>query len=125
MISEAQLHSVATILLDQVKDDSAKPFYDMMSGAVVWAGEVVSGLTTGQLGCLRSLFRCRTNLILNEPDKKFDGIWEAFQEACPNWIGFLPERSGRDEQLVNMVRELKRKSDRRTAVLFRTTDKHR
>lgn len=119
MISDTELNSLGRILASQVRNDSSKPFYDLMSGAIVWTDEVVLGLPPDQMLWLRLLFRCRTNLILSEPDEKLAGICEAFQAACPGWIGFSPERYERNEDLVNTVRELKRKGERRTAPLFR------
>ena len=70
----------------------AKPFFELMSGGLVWDDERISGLEPELLGCLRGLFRYRSSLIEQSPDERFSSLWNIAKQDCPEWIGFREDR---------------------------------
>ena len=86
------------------KDENARFFYDLMSGAFIWEDEKLYGLKTGELGCLRAIFRYRTSLITQELDERFASLWNALREKYPEWIGFAPERCSPDQSFAECYR---------------------
>ena len=91
------------------KDTNASPFFDQMSGAFIWSDEKVHGLSVNEMGCLRAIFRYRTNLIVQEEDKRFESLWIELKEKCPNWIGFSPERCSPNDSLQSRYQEIRKK----------------
>src|SRR5215813_628912 len=90
---EKQLDSLIPMLLKLKRDPSSEPFYDMMSDALVWEDEMLfAGLSAEQMGCLRTIFRYRTSLIVGSPDQRFQQLWKLLTAKCPQWIGFSPSR---------------------------------
>src|ERR1035437_2137549 len=83
-------------------DVSAEVFYDLMSGALVWSDEKITGLTAEEMGCLRAIFRFRTSIIASEPDERFRNLSNKPRAAYPDWIGFDPSRSQADESLSKL-----------------------
>ena len=72
-------------------DPMAKPFYEIMSGALVWTDEKHPSLTSELIGSLRQLWHFRTRCILQNERIENDVIAYCVI-LFPNWIGFLPER---------------------------------
>jgi hypothetical protein len=68
------------------KDDNAAPFFDCMSRAFIWSDEKLHGLSVDEMGCLRSLFRYRTNLIVQGDHRRFESLWADLKETYPDWI---------------------------------------
>src|SRR5262245_28514702 len=44
------------------------------------------------LGALRILWNYRTSLILENPRREFEELWNFAVRLAPQWPGFLPER---------------------------------
>jgi hypothetical protein len=89
---------------------SAEVFYDLMSGALVWTDEKITGLTAEEMGCLRAIFRFRTSIIAREPYERFRNLWNKLRAAYPDWIGFDPSRCQADEDLSKLYHQRKTSS---------------
>ena len=90
------------------KDEGATPFFDCLSGAFVWSDERIFGLNTNEMGCLRAIFRYRTNLIVREQDLRFELLWNQLKQKCPAWIGFDPVRCSPDAELMAKYLEIRK-----------------
>src|SRR5258707_8470723 len=105
---EKYLGSLVPALADLKLDPSAKPFYDIMSGGLIWSDEKLPlGLSAEQLGCLRAVFRFRTSLIEGTPDSRFQTLWNVLKERCPGWIGFAPSRCSPTLELRETLHKLR------------------
>jgi len=79
----------------------ARPFYEYMSGGLIWTDETnVSG---EMLDALRLLFHCRTQLIMQSPQKEWAEYWAAAHKIAPNWVGFHANRCAPTEKLRKLV----------------------
>jgi hypothetical protein len=107
---EDYLDNLASKLRTLKRDISAKVFYDLMSGALVWTDEKVTGLTVEEIGCLRAVFRFRTGIITNEPDERFRVLWDKLRAKYPDWIGFDPSRCQINEDLSKLYHRHKKSS---------------
>lgn len=69
----------------------AAPYYELMSGALIWPDETNADTPVHVIWALRHLFAYRTRLMIDdgEPD---DTSWDQCVTLFPNWIGFLPAR---------------------------------
>ena len=70
---------------------TAKPSYEIWSGAIIWSDETSPAFPVELIWALNQLFAYRTKLLLEakEPDIPF---WTECVDLFPKWIGFLPER---------------------------------
>lgn len=92
----------------------ATPFYEIMSGGLVWSDEKISDIPSEAIWALRPLFAYRASLILGEPEEKWRSYWNECRTLFPRWIGFHPDRQRQAPELViclkkekaNMLREL-------------------
>jgi len=91
--------------------DTATPFYEMMSGALMWPDEKAS-LPSLELGWFRATLAFRSSLILNSPRTEFEPIWQAVKKIAPKWPGFRPERCTPSAELVEILNKQKGKSAR-------------
>jgi hypothetical protein len=84
------LHAAHLNAID-TPNPNAAPFYELMSGALIWSDETTRETSVYVIWALRSLFAYRTQLMLSgsEPDNPF---WDECVAKFPRWIGFLPER---------------------------------
>jgi hypothetical protein len=85
-------------------DPSATVNYDLFSDGMRWSDEIPECVYTDLANerqnsnvwdCLRILWRYRTSLILEKPDKREDslrGMWDLALQAFPNWPGFQETR---------------------------------
>jgi len=103
------LDSVIARLKETQKDKDAYPFFDHMSGAFIWSDERILGLKGYEMGCLRAIFRYRTNLIVQEDDKRFESLWADLKAKYPDWIGFSPERCSPNHVLLARYKEIRSK----------------
>jgi hypothetical protein len=46
-------------------------------------------------------------VIIDRPDRRFQGLWDRLKKSCANWIGFDPSRCQESEGLAQLS---KRKS---------------
>jgi hypothetical protein len=107
---EDYLDSLIPKLRISKRDISAKVFYDLMSGALIWSDEKIAGLPPEEMGCLRAIFRFRTSIITSEPDERFRNLWNKFRAAYPEWIGFDLSRCRADEGLSKLYHQRKTSS---------------
>ena len=85
-------------------DPNAEPNYDAMSDGLIWSDE--SALIKRQnfdlevewhlISALRPVWHHRARLICGE-SSDYEPQWIQANSAFPNWIGFLPERTGTDD----------------------------
>jgi hypothetical protein len=85
-------------------DRTQPPFYELMSGALVWRDETRPNTPTEVIWALRFLCAYRTSLMLGEPRAELATIWEHSVSLFPKWVGFLPERRASDPELLAIYR---------------------
>lgn len=97
---------VAEVLRRQELDPNARVFHELMSDGLVWSDEK-SRLSQGDVSYfspMRVIWHRRTLMICEEP-ARFEDEWNALLEACPEWIGFRPERLAANPELAKMRRD--------------------
>lgn len=93
----------------QKLDKDASFICDVMSGGFIWSDERIPGLKRNETGCLKAIFRYRTNLIVQENDYRFEALWDELKKKYPEWIGFDPSRCSPREELQLQYRKIKNK----------------
>jgi hypothetical protein len=83
---------------------TATPFYELMSGGLVWTDEKITDVPSEVIWALRPLFAHRASLIKGVPDTKWLAYWAACIEMFPRWIGFLPERAKPTAQNIALLK---------------------
>jgi len=81
----------------------ARPFYEIMSGALIWPGETVASTLTRLIWSLRFLFHHRTGLIPDE-NWRFADEWKLGRRLFPHWVGFHPSRCQPSPRLAQIYR---------------------
>ena len=95
--------SVLAGKLDRLKPSpDAKPFYDLLAGALIWTDEILdpAELPIGILECLRPVFHYRTTVILGTPKQDYHQYWTEAQRLCPNWPVLDPSRSSGEHRMM-------------------------
>lgn len=87
-----------------VPDSTQPPFYELMSGALVWRDETREDTPTEVIWALRLVCAYRTSLMRGQPRAEFATLWEHCLRQFPNWVGFLPERRASDPVLLEIYR---------------------
>lgn len=87
-----------------VADPTQPPFYEVMSGALVWPVETRSETPIAVIWALRTLWAHRTSVMLGEPKPELAKFWEHGLSHFPKWVGFLPERRAPDPELLAIYR---------------------
>lgn len=82
-----------------------KPFYELMSGAVVWRDETNAQTPGEVIGALRFIWGYRTSLMLDEPREELEELWRFGMSAFPRWVGFRPTRRTATPKLLRIYRE--------------------
>jgi len=108
----AQFEKYARLLNTLPFRASARHFYEVMSGAIMWDDEKAD-IPFSEIGWFRVALAYRSSLILGAPRKEFEAVWFALQKAAPAWPGFRGERCAPSEELVRFLAESKKKSSRR------------
>lgn len=87
---QEQLAQVAAFLQELRPSVAASVMYDMASDALVWSDELPAPgvVRVRDLWCLRPVLRYRTTVMLGEPDRQHEDVWNAAQRLFPNWTGF-------------------------------------
>lgn len=118
----AELESHAK-LLDAIRiaDPNAIPYYELMSGALVWPDEINDSTPTEVVWALRQLWAYRTYLMLNT-DATVNIVWQKCVSLFPNWVGFLPERRTATPKLLAEYRREKVSTKRCLRELDRQLD---
>lgn len=87
-----------------VADRTQAPFYELMSGALLWRDETRSDTPTEVIWALRPVWAYRTSLMLGAPRAERLKIWEHALSLFPEWVGFLPDRRAPDPELLAIYR---------------------
>ena len=82
-------------------DPSATRSAHMQASGFVWSDEKPDSSTPGEYPVAINTFMVylisyRSTIIRGSPFEPFTPIWNRFQELCPSWPGFSPERSNPD-----------------------------
>jgi hypothetical protein len=83
------------------------PFFDMMSGALVWTDEtryIVRRTPTEVIWALRALWAYRTSLMLDHPREELAEYWRFGLSRFPSWVGFRPARRRATPRLLRIYR---------------------
>ena len=91
--------------------ETAGYFYEVMSGGVMWDDEKAD-LPFDELGWFRAILAYRTSVLLGEPRKEFEAIWNAVKEFAPNWPGFRSERCTPSSELMEFLMKSSKKTMR-------------
>ena len=86
---------------------NAEPYYDAMSDGLVWSDETAlieklkldSDFEWHLISALRPVWHHRARLICGE-SSDYQPQWIQAKCTFPDWIGFLPERTGPDDDLA-------------------------
>jgi hypothetical protein len=84
------------------RDPNMEPFYDLMSGALVWPDETRPDTPTKVVWALRMLWAYWTSLMLNAPRDEFARYWELGLAEFPRWVGFRAERRTASPDLLQI-----------------------
>lgn len=80
-----------------------QPFYEIMSGALVWQDEIPWRVPMQIVWALRPVWAYRTGLILGESRPGRD-YWELCRTLFPWWVGFHRVRCRPNRQYVAVYR---------------------
>jgi hypothetical protein len=83
----------------------AVPYYELMSGAIIWPDETNRRTPTEVIWSLRMLWAYRTSLMLKEPRAELAQFWDLGLSAFPQWVGFRPERRAPNPKLLRIYRK--------------------
>jgi hypothetical protein len=83
----------------------ARPFYEIMSGALVWRDESHRDTPSELIDVLRCLWTYRTSVMLSEPREELAGVWRMAMQQCPHWVGFRAERGKPTPKMLRIYRE--------------------
>jgi hypothetical protein len=83
----------------------AGPFYEVLSGAVIWTDEKKRKTPVKVVWSLRFLWAYRTSVMLNEPREELAEYWRFGLSKFPEWVGFRPERRLATPRLLRIYRE--------------------
>jgi hypothetical protein len=81
----------------------ARPFYEVMSDAIVWTGETNKVTPVRLIWALRPVFHYRTGLILGE-QRRFPDEWQLGLKLFPRWVGFHPSHCRPSPRLAEIYR---------------------
>src|SRR5688572_22563923 len=83
------------------------PFYDLMSGGLVWTDEtrhLLRRTPTEVIWALRALWAYRTSLMLDNPREELAEYWRFGLSRFPRWVGFRPARRRATPRLLEIYR---------------------
>jgi hypothetical protein len=80
------------------------PFYELMSGALVWRDETRPDSPVEVIRALRLVCAYRTSITLGQPKTELAKVWEHAMSHFPKWVGFLPERRASNPELLAIYR---------------------
>jgi hypothetical protein len=83
------------------------PFYDLMSGGLVWTDEtrhLFERTPTETIWALRALWAYRTSLMLGNPREELAAYWRFGLSRFPRWVGFRPARRRATARLLEIYR---------------------
>ena len=106
-----EFEEYAGLLNDLPFSQTARHFYEMMSGALMWEDEK-GELPFSELGWFRAALAYRSSILLGQPRPEFESIWTALMRVAPNWPGFRAERCTPSSELVAYLNEQEKSSKR-------------
>ena len=83
----------------------SKPFYEIMSGALVWRDERTAQTPVEAIWALRLIWAYRTSLMLNNPRTEWESLWNHAYAHFPAWVGFRPSRRAPTPKLLRIYRK--------------------
>lgn len=91
--------------LNQMRlSQDAVPFYELMSGAIIWTDERPPFETgTLELGSLRMIWNYRTSVFLGQPRMEYKELWETAFSLAPNWPGFATSRQTATPDIMDLI----------------------
>jgi hypothetical protein len=92
----------ARFLNDLAFSATARPVYEMMSGALMWEDEQAD-LPFSELGWFRAALAYRSSVILGQPRTELEPIWGALRRVASKWPGFRAERCAPSPELVELL----------------------
>jgi len=84
------------------REAASQPIYEIMSGSLVWPGEIPSGLTMDEMTLMKIILHYRTSLISNALVSIDQDLWDKFRAKYPDWIGFDSSRCQANERLSKL-----------------------
>jgi hypothetical protein len=85
-------------------DPQAALGYELLSGGVTWSDEglIEFAAVCRDKGCgyAGHALAYRTSLIEGKPRENLRFAWEELKTRCPEWIGFRPERTGPNPEVL-------------------------
>lgn len=81
-----------------------KPFYELMSGALIWRDETRRDTPIHVVWALRAIWAYRTSLMLGKPRAELAEFWRFGLAHFPRWVGFRPERREASPKLLAIHR---------------------
>lgn len=82
---------------------TARPFYDVLVGGLVWSDETVPTTPMEVISALRPIWAYRTYVMLNRT-RADAPVWTRCMELFPNWVGFCPHRREATPELLSIYR---------------------
>ena len=104
MIGPLRVHAKRLDSIDTPSPD-ATPFYEIMSGGIVWSDEKITDVPSEVVWALRPLFAYRASLIVGAPEEKWRAYWAECQKLFPRWIGFRADRQRQAPELVVLLKK--------------------
>ena|ERR1700722_13233046 len=80
------------------------PYYEIMSGALIWTDETNWRTPVEVKWALRTLWAFRTSLMLKQPREELREFWEFGLRKFPQWLGFRPDRRRVTARLLSIYR---------------------
>lgn len=106
-----EFEKYARRLNDLTFSETARRFYEMMSGGLMWEDEKPD-IPFSENGWFRAALAYRSSVILGKPRTEFASIWSALQRIAPKWPGFRPERCTPSPELVDFLTKQRNSSTR-------------
>ena len=101
---------------------SAKPFYEMMSGAYIWPDEIERAWPNELISELRAIFAYRSSLYRGEEREEFCAIWKEAKKVFPEWIGFSEPRVSPPPEILEQFRQDENRANQEIDALFADND---
>ncbi len=111
-----QVEAFARVFGVLLFDPSAKRSPHIQAGGFVWSDETPDFQTVDKFPVsvtrfMTALISYRNTLMRGKPHDPFIPYWRAFQQCCPTWPGFRPERCSPD-LIPELDRELNAEFDK-------------